>query len=62
MKVEVKREKEYVYLLDSGSVEANISSEATDLAGNPLHAFLASDDRAVDVIDALDNIVHGVDI
>lgn len=51
-----------MYLLDSGSVEANISSEATDLAGNPLHAFLASDDRAVDVIDALDNIVHGVDI
>ena len=49
-------------LLDGGSVEANISGEASDLAGNSLHAFLAGDDRAVDVIDALDNIVHGVDI
>jgi len=45
-----------------GLSQTNISSKTSNLAGNSLHAFLASHDCAVDIIDTFDNIGHGVHI
>ena len=51
------------YLLDSGALlQTNIGSKTSNLTGNSLHAFLALNNCAIDVIDALDNIGHGVHI
>ena len=50
-------------LLDGGGLsQTNISSKTSDLAGNSLHTFLAGHDCAVDIINAGDNIGHGVHI
>ena len=49
------------YLLGEGVLlKADISGEATDLAGDPLHALLGLDDGEVDVVDALNDVGHGV--
>ena len=52
-----------IHLLDSGALlQTNIGSKTSNLTGNSLHAFLALNNCAIDVIDALDNIGHGVHI
>ncbi len=43
-----------------GLPDSHISSHASDLAGNPLHASLALEDGVVDVVDALNHVVHWV--
>ena len=43
-----------------GLPDSHISSHASDLAGDPLHAGLALEDGVVDVVDALNHVVHWV--
>lgn len=45
-----------------GLGQTNIRGKATNFASNPFHAFLAGHNSGVDVVDALDNIAHGVNI
>ncbi len=45
----------FLYSL-GGLLESDVVGEATDLAGDPLHALLALDDGAVDVVHALDHV------
>ena len=47
--------------LPGGLLDAHVSSEAADLAGDPLHAVLALDDGVVDVSHSLNKVVHRVD-
>ena len=47
-------------LLPGGLLDSHISGEASDLTGDPLHASFALKNRGVDVVDALDQVVHGV--
>ena len=52
-----------IHLLDSGALlQTNIGGKTTNLTSNSLHALLALNNWAVDVIDTLDNIGHGVNI
>ena len=46
-----------VYLLGHALVDAGVGSDASDLAGNALHALLALDDGHVDVLHALNQRV-----
>ncbi len=46
----------YVLYSLGGLLESDVVGEATDLAGDPLHALLALDDGAVDVVHALDHV------
>ena len=47
--------------LPGGLLDAHVSGEASDLAGDPLHAVLALDDGVVDVSHSLNKVVHRVD-
>lgn len=42
--------------------DANISGEATDLAGDPLHAAFALKNGVVDIVDTLNQVVHWVNL
>ena len=54
-----QEKKKNIYLL-GGLLDSHISGEASDLTGDSLHAGLALKDRGVDVVDAFDQVVHGV--
>jgi len=43
-----------------GLPDSHISSHASNLASDPLHAGLALEDGVVDVVDALNHVVHWV--
>lgn len=45
-----------------GGFQSEVRSQSSDFASNPLQAFLTLDHRAVDIVDALNNIDHGAHI